>query len=411
MTSVSAINDLFLDPSLTITTSIQCDTVLGEVPGWTEEDAKKWKKEQHRANMVAFRLKKKQKKQKLKGEHRRLEKEMEELSKRVHDVAAKREVSGVEGVSRALQELVVEREALSKQNLALREEITRHQELQKALMETEEETEAATLLPSDEKDGWRVHFPTDAPSFHFYPYTQDEYEAEMQSFDEELSSSVAKMSLVGTFLGWNVYRAPLTVSQTDGTSILARARFSKRLRCPLDVHLQVSATKQKDLSPVIVTPIGWGLKDRPAINTQMLQQFDQDSFLFVHNIPGEVNLRYLFQLRRAEWKLLNGRRKLTFSMNIVDSDANRRSREAEGPQDNVEWFTEGGLHVSLMEVDDNFIDVVSDHWVSCRSALHAEHMMVQWAQVAIWWEQKTVPSSLLVGRSSEVFDDSEAVVV
>ncbi|RLN61835.1 hypothetical protein BBJ29_003859 [Phytophthora kernoviae] len=193
MTSISAENNLLFDSSLFIDTSTQCDTVLGEAPGWMEEDAKKWKKEQHRTNMIAFRLKKKQKEQKLRDEHRRLEGEMKQLTTSVQDSAAKREVSGDEGVKSALQELVVERDALSKQNLALREEIIRHQELHKALVQTEGETEAPTMLPKDDKDGWRVQFPTGVPSFHFHPWT---------------------------FLGWNVYRSPLTISQADGRDLV-----------------------------------------------------------------------------------------------------------------------------------------------------------------------------------------------
>ncbi|KAG7375570.1 hypothetical protein PHYPSEUDO_000607 [Phytophthora pseudosyringae] len=97
---------------------------------------------------------------------------------------------------------------------------------------------------------------------------------------------------------------------------------------------------------MIVTPIGWGLNQRGKATIQVQQELDQDFARVVHDIPGpEKNLRYLFQVRRAEWKLLDGRRKLTASLVIVDSDANRRSRDVEGSQDKVEWATEGGIQV------------------------------------------------------------------
>ncbi|OWZ05416.1 hypothetical protein PHMEG_00022502, partial [Phytophthora megakarya] len=70
---------------------------------------------------------------------------------------------------------------------------------------------------------------------------------------------------------------------------------------------------------------------------QLLQEFDENVFVFVHNIPGpDKNLRYLYFIRRAQWQLQDGRRSLTWSMVIADSDSNRRSRSVEELQDNVE---------------------------------------------------------------------------
>lgn len=372
---------------------LDCDALLNDMPGWTPEDAKKYQREQHRATMVAFRLKKKQRGQKRKDEHRRLEKQMKQLAAEVRRASSNPSSADA---TRALRELVVEKEDLKKQNRALREEITRHEHLQRVAQEGVDggsEKEEA-LLPTDGCSGWRVHFENGEPSFYFCPFTRKEFDTSMVHFDAELKSSSKALVSVGTFLGWDVQRLPRTVS-LDGKS-MARARFSKRIGCSLEEHLRVSVTKQKDLSPVVVTPLGWSLRDRPAISTQVLQQFDQDSLLFLHNIPGDVHLRYLFQLRRTEWKLPDGRRKLQLSLAVVDSDANRRSREAEGKQDNVEWFTEGGLNVSLTEIDDKSIHVVSDHWVGCHSSLHAEYMLVQWAQFAVWWEQMTAPTNLLL---------------
>ncbi|EEY54830.1 uncharacterized protein PITG_08389 [Phytophthora infestans T30-4] len=142
----------------------------------------------------------------------------------------------------------------------------------------------------------------------------------------------------------------------------------------------MSYTKQKDLSPMIVTPIGWGLHQRGKASTHVLQDFDQDTLVFARDIPGpEKRIRYLFQVRRAQWELADGRRKLTASLAIIDSDANRRS-----------------IQVSVTEMDENSIKVACDHWASCESKLHAEYLMIQWTQFAVWWEQLTVPSNLLL---------------
>ncbi|POM62572.1 hypothetical protein PHPALM_28264 [Phytophthora palmivora] len=135
---------------------------------------------------------------------------------------------------------------------------------------------------------------------------------------------------------------------------------------------------------------------RGKASTQVLQELDQDLFVFAHDIPGlDKNLRYLFQVRRSQWKLLDGKRKLTASLVIIDSDSNRRSRDTDASQGKVEWATEGGIQVSVTEVDENSIDVICDHWASCESKLHAEYLMIQWTQFAVWWEQLTVPSNLL----------------
>ncbi|KAF4038254.1 hypothetical protein GN244_ATG09600 [Phytophthora infestans] len=343
--------------------------------------------------MIEFRLNKKEKQKRLVAEHERLEREMKTLAETVRTAVA---CSNSDSVTHTLQELVVKREALRTQNLALREEVTRCEKFTAVVLEASEDStegEESNLLPSDET-GWRVG--EGDTSFYFHPFTRDEVDAEMRRFEVELAGGMPSLSLAGTFLGWGVYHAPLIASTLDGTRLVARTRVTKRLRCSLDVHTQMSYTKQKDLSPMIVTPIGWGLHQRGKASTHVLQDFDQDTLVFARDIPGpEKRIRYLFQVRRAQWELADGRRKLTASLAIIDSDANRRSRDAE-MQDNVEWATEGGIQVSVTEMDENSIKVACDHWASCESKLHAEYLMIQWTQFAVWWEQLTVPSNLLL---------------
>ncbi|KAI9992910.1 hypothetical protein PInf_014848 [Phytophthora infestans] len=371
-----------------------CDVALdATLEGAFEDPKKTQKKAKHRQAMIEFRLNKKEKQKRLVAEHERLEREMKTLAGTVRNAVA---CSNSVSVTHTLQELEVEREALRTQNLALREEVTRYEKFTTVVLEASEDStegEESNLLPSDET-GWRVG--EGDTSFYFHPFTRDEVDAEMRRFEAELAGGMSSMSLAGTFLGWEVYHAPLIASTLDGSRLVARTRVTKRLRCSLDVHTQMSYTKQKDLSPMIVTPIGWGLHQRGKASTHVLQDFDQDTLVFAHDIPGpEKRIRYLFQVRRAQWELADGRRKLTASLAFIDSDANRRSREAE-TQDNVEWATEGGIQVSVTEMDENSIKVVCDHWASCESKLHAEYLMIQWTQFAVWWEQLTVPSNLLL---------------
>ncbi|GMF35443.1 unnamed protein product [Phytophthora lilii] len=362
------------------------------------EDPKARKKAKHREAMVEFRLNKKQKQNNLLLEHRRLEDRMKALV-----AAAKAAAARTGGTTDTLQKLVVEREILRSQNIALREEIQRHEKFKKIVLEARDdpmEKEESTLLSGDGESGWRVRFEDAAePSFHFHPFTRDEFDTKIKQFESELKTGKASLVKVGSFFGWDVLRAPL-VSASDGKSLLARSKVSKRLRCSLDVHQKMSYTKQKDLSPLVVTPMGWGLHKRTNVSTQVLQEFDQDSIVFVHSIPGpEKALRYFFQVRRAQWTLRDGRRKLMASLVITDSEANRRSREAEDSHDKVEWATEGAINVSVTEVDDNSIDVVCDHWAACESELHAEYLMIQWTQFAVWWEQLIVPTNLLLQKT------------
>ncbi|GMF56721.1 unnamed protein product [Phytophthora fragariaefolia] len=230
------------------------------------EDLQARKKAKHRAAMVQVRLAKKQERKKLVDEHRRLKKQMKTLVDSVRDAAECS--SGREGGAfDELRELVVGREALQKQNVALRKEIQRHEKFQSVLQETREggvEAEESMPAPLHGGAGWRVHFENDEPSFFFHPLTCSEFDDTMEHFDKELKHRETTLSTVGSFFGWVVQKAPL-VSAADGKSLLTRTRVSKRLRSSLDLHTEISYTKQKDLIPVVVTPMGWGLQQRPIV--------------------------------------------------------------------------------------------------------------------------------------------------
>lgn len=252
--STSDFIDLLGDDSPTET----CNVDLGVT---FVEDLKARKKAKHREAMVEFRLNKKQKQKKLVAEHHRLEREMKALVGGMRAAAA---CSG--GSADALRELAAERETLRCQNMALQKEVKRYEKFQKLVLEASQdpiERDESNLLQNDEEAGWRVNFDGgEETSFYFHPFTRDEVDVAMREFESELESGMPSLSRAGTFFGWEVYSAPLVASASDSTRLVARTRVTKRLKCSLDVHTQMSYTKQKDLSPMIVTPIGWGLHQR-----------------------------------------------------------------------------------------------------------------------------------------------------
>ncbi|KAG6949855.1 hypothetical protein JG688_00014462 [Phytophthora aleatoria] len=203
-----------------------CDVSLGITLESAFEDPKARKKARHRQEMVEFRLNKKEKQKRLVAEHHRLEREMKTLVETVRTAAA---CCSGESVTAMLQELVVEREALRNQNMALREEITRYEKFTTAALEASQdpmEREQSNLLPRDEA-GWRVG--EGDTSFYFHPFTRDEVDAEMRRFESELVSGMSSLSLAGTFFGWKVYHAPLVASEVDSTRLVARTRVTKCL--------------------------------------------------------------------------------------------------------------------------------------------------------------------------------------
>lgn len=83
---------------------------------------------------------------------------------------------------------------------------------------------------------------------------------------------------------------------------------------------------------------------------------------------------------------------MAFSMVMVDPK-DPASLKAE--PERVQWFSNDGNFLELTEIDENTTDVVQEQWVDCQSELHAEHLMLQWTQLNIRWEQAVVGSNLL----------------
>ncbi|KAG3113134.1 hypothetical protein PI124_g13121 [Phytophthora idaei] len=207
-----------------------CDVSLGITLESAFEDPKARKKARHRQEMVEFRLNKKEKQKRLVAEHHRLEREMKTLVETVRTAAA---CCSGESVTAMLQELLVEREALRNQNMVLCEEITRYEKFTTAALEASQypmEREQSNLLPRDEV-GWRVG--EGDTLFYFHAFTRDEVDAEIRMFESELVNGMSSFRWLGRLSG--------------GTCT---------------THSWLLRRWTKDLSPMIVTPIGCGLHQR-----------------------------------------------------------------------------------------------------------------------------------------------------
>ncbi|KAG7397089.1 hypothetical protein PHYBOEH_001303 [Phytophthora boehmeriae] len=359
----------------------------------TEEDREH---EYHCRRMVNFRRKKKQERKELNDELRRLQRAMKMQEDIARSDARIIRQSRDPSVMTLLREVIVEKEALLAQNMALRKEIQTHTTFYKLLQEEpqcnkeyQSQSEKATLWPSVDQEGWRVHIPDGEQSFYFHPFSREEFDAFPNPFDPGYTTkSSPYYAYAGTFLGWKAYRAP---SPPD-KPLSVRVRFTKRIQCSVDTAYKNSWAKEAELFPILVTPLGWGYRQRHKVTTQVLQEFDRDARVMFQNIPGQIDFRYLFLGRSAQWELSGGRRKMAFSMLMVDSKTTNRAEEH---QQDVQWFTEGGNYLTLTEVDETTTDAVYEQWVDCESELHAKHLMLQWTHLTVRWEQAVVPSNLL----------------
>ncbi|KAL3670334.1 hypothetical protein V7S43_004645 [Phytophthora oleae] len=165
----------------------------------TLDDFEKQRKQQHSATMVVFRKAKKEKQKRLHSELHQLERQVKQLVESVRAAAA-RSSQGPhvsQTPAEALRGLVAEQEILHIKNVALREEIGRHQKLH-LLLKSEQLCEK---LPQDASSQWCVEFDRNVSSFPFSYFTRDDFDAGIYQFDLELALSASSLSFVGEFWG------------------------------------------------------------------------------------------------------------------------------------------------------------------------------------------------------------------
>ncbi|KAF4315417.1 hypothetical protein BBO99_00006080 [Phytophthora kernoviae] len=186
------------------------------MPTGTRPAAKEDKGRQyHCARMVEFRRKKKQEREELHKELRRLQRAMKQQEEFVRNEAASSRQFRDSSTMVLLREVIVEKEALLTQNIALRKEIDRHEPIQTLVQEEpqcyseyQSRSDKLMLSPSVDQVGWQVHVPNGEQSFYVHPFSRKEFDAFPNPFDAGYTAGSSSYSYAGTYLGWKVYRVP-----------------------------------------------------------------------------------------------------------------------------------------------------------------------------------------------------------
>ncbi|KAE8998302.1 hypothetical protein PR003_g19157 [Phytophthora rubi] len=114
----------------------------------------------------------------------------------------------------------------------------------------------------------------------------------------------------------------------------------------------------------------------------------------VCNIPGQVtNLCYLALALHSRETRADGTRVDKYTMTVAYSDASNQA--SENPQERVQWIMEGGVYVTITEVDGSTIDVVYDQWAGCLSEMHGRELHIDWIRFSVRLEQSFARSASL----------------
>ncbi|KAG6612423.1 CCR4-NOT transcription complex subunit 1 [Phytophthora cinnamomi] len=312
----------------------------------------------------------------------------------------------------AVHRLVLESDTLRTENTELHDKLQQHEHFQSlanesaldASMGSEHECSSngetideaskklrrrPTLVSSE--DGWRVRFPNGEPSFHFHPFTLPEYQDAVASSTDQVDQSIP---VTGRLFGWTVHRAPLLRNAGDD-SLHGRIKLVARVACSLDNAIAMTATGSLNSWPLVFVPLNWSRAQRSKVNTQVLQSFDANSHVMVHNIPDRVHTRYFVLVQLRTGVELNGKRWFGSILAIKDSQANVRSRAAEEPQPNVKWINQGGIGMKFSEVDETTIEVTCENWGQFDCELHAQQGFTHWIEFVCGWSRWIMQSKLL----------------
>ncbi|EGZ18770.1 hypothetical protein PHYSODRAFT_502304 [Phytophthora sojae] len=412
--------------------------LLSTAGKWTEEDEKEWKRQQHRENMVFFRRKKKEQQAELRTQHQQLEQRLQQHLAMQRRAASRASQNHRYGTSRdkkhaAVCHLIAETEALKIENVALRDQINKHKTLQDGVLEAGDGLEYDATEPTSSvasrdgsssdtsssggslssgssssssssslshlvslQRGWRVHFSGGEPSFHFHPFAKEQLDSIREGYDARFAA-LPLLTNVGSILGWEVERAPL-IPHPALKVLVARVRYTKRIHCAGGSAHATMDMLDAESWPVLTTPELWQRIHNGSVTSQVLQAVDEDTFVLVRNAPEHslgVIIRYLNLVSRRRIQYPDGRRSIIYSMVVVTSAANQRSREAEPERRDVHWVNEGGAYMTLSQIDHGTLEVVYDHCSGCISEQHAQHCLVDWGHIVIRWEQLVTPSRVL----------------
>lgn len=435
------------DSSSPVNLGIEAHWILSAAGKWTEEDEKEWKREQHRENMVSFRLKKKEQRSQLKAQHRALETQLKQKLTIQRAAAARgarlaaatysanhRSIMTSSPVldktfmmhplQQALTDLVTEKEALRGENSALEKQITEHMKLQKMIQKESE------LLSSDDEMEQRQHFSEalqaaspvqqhdlnfssspslfsttnkgsfvtiedGGPSFYYEPLSAQDCEATMRRYSQRFDTTPPRF-VAGNMFGWQIERS-LTQDAATG-ALFSRVWYTKRIQCPRGNAAALLEKIERDSWNILIQPELYAKIHRADLKSKTLQSLSDDTYVMVRNTFNpqyNLHIRYLNLVVRAEAVTAAGHRALNQYLLIPDSSANRLARDAD-PHANVKWVLDGGAFMSFVQVDNATVDVVYDHFAFCASAQQADFLMIDWGNIVIRWEQLVHPARMLL---------------
>ncbi|RLN91254.1 hypothetical protein BBJ28_00002686 [Nothophytophthora sp. Chile5] len=182
---------------------------------WSKEVQQAWKRQQRCESTARFRVQKKQELAQMHAERDRLELQVQQHRTQLHCTAATSSESDT--ICEALSQRVLESEALRSQNLALYRRVGEYKRLQSLMLEASldfvpelkqnqtnvhEETKrlqcaSHPLWPHRSPSGWRVDFPNSEPSFQFYPFSREEFDAILKKCDDQFGVDPPYMEVVG----------------------------------------------------------------------------------------------------------------------------------------------------------------------------------------------------------------------
>ncbi|EGZ18868.1 hypothetical protein PHYSODRAFT_315374 [Phytophthora sojae] len=380
------------------------DQSRGTVRKWPQELKDMRKLQLHCARMSRFRNKRAAEKKSMLEEHQQLEQLLEqrlvELRRRGLDT------ENLPPLQRELQRLVLEHGGLRDENVALRQELSRHlkylQVIQRAAaherhsraIEPIEEPSAVTVRCINsqwqvitEQAGRRVDFPSGDPSFFFHPFSRQEFNAVLSRHDTNSSARESSLVCAGTFLGWNIYHGA-AVQGNDW--IIDHVRCSRRIERSIDTVLHGMCREDGTSKwPIMPTSKDQGLN--MDISIQTLQTLDDASSVIVRYYSGgAANYRYMCLVKRSNFDLIDGQRVYKFYYVVADSEANARSRDADPA---AQYW--GGYSLTLIEADGGAVDAVFNSLGCFKSNQEALGHITMFGRIVTRWEQLTLSSNLL----------------
>ncbi|KAL4158878.1 hypothetical protein PRNP1_004652 [Phytophthora ramorum] len=379
---------------------------------WPQELKDKRKTELHNQRALRSRNKKTSENAAMQQERRRLERELENRISELRRTGVGRDTEGVPQVQRELQRLVLEREDLREESVALRHEITQRLKFRRVVQSATEKLAVENFSPSgseqasdvtvryidstwqpvQEQAGRWVHFTNGKPSFFYFPFSRHEIDTVLRLHDSKASTASEKLILFGKFLGWSVYHGTLLQDKNWHLD-----RFSKRVERSFDSLL--NGMYRNDGTCVWpIMPTARDFEVTAEIDIQTTQKLDKNSSVVMRSVSGNLHFRYMGVIHRAQIQLLDdGKRVLKFYYVVGDSKANERSRAADTmSQDDVRWITdERGFSLTLAEVDGASVDVTLDSLAYLDGTQNAFINFIMLGHMATRWEQLVLLSNLL----------------